>query len=118
MRSPDVMKTDVPEQLDAGSAALLRNGIRQHLAHGTLAHWLDLRALEHLDSHTLAGLIQTLRAVREFGGSVSLLVDQPRMLRVFALTGLNRIFRIYATEAEAANGRLRDGTPVNSALRP
>ncbi len=116
MRSPDVMKTDVREQLDAGSSALLRAGIREHLAHGTLAHWLDLRALEQLDSHTLAGLIQTLRAVREFGGSVSLLVDQPRMLNVFALTGLNRIFRIYATEAEAANGRLRGGTLVNSAL--
>lgn len=101
MRVTDIVKTEVREPLDQVSGLRLRAAIRHHVAQGSLQHVIDLRSLRTLDSATLAGLIQALRAVREGGGSIGLLVDQPHILKILSITGLDRIFPRYASEAQA-----------------
>lgn len=73
-----------------------------------MAHAIDLRELGSLDSPTLAALIQALRAVREAGGTISLLVRQPQVIKILSITGLDRIFAIHPdveTAAAALNAR-------------
>lgn len=60
----------------------------------------DLRPLSNIDSATLAALIRSLRAVRQVGGTIGLIVNQPNILKVLSITGLDRIFPVYSTEDE------------------
>lgn len=93
--------TSVSEPLHDIAAERLRNTIRDHVTSGRLDHLIDVRALAELDSRTLAALIRALRVVREVGGSVGLIVDQPNFLRVLSITGLDRVFPVYKDERDA-----------------
>jgi len=93
--------TGVTQPLDQVGALRLRGSLRKLLAQGKLTHAIDLRGLSVLDSPTLAGLIGALRAVREATGSLSLIVDEPRIAKILTITALDRIFPIHASESEA-----------------
>lgn len=56
--------------------------------------------MQHIDSPTLAALIRSLRAVREVGGTIGLIVNQPNIRKVFSITGLDRVFPVYSNESE------------------
>ena len=101
-RSRGIEVTPVSEALDSIAGERLRNRIRKHLHAGRRMHALDLRLLAELDSGTLAALIRVLRAVRDNGGSVGLIVNQERFLRILSITALDRVFPIFRDESMAA----------------
>jgi anti-sigma B factor antagonist len=101
VRAIDLTLTKVALPLDQVGGLRFREQIRDLVAQGMLAHCLDLRGLTELDSLTLAALIQALRSVREAGGTVSLLVDRPQIVHILTVTGLNRVFQVHGSEAEA-----------------
>ncbi len=74
------------------------------MRNGRFCHIVDLRALEVLESCTLAGLIRALRILREVGGSISLVIETPQVRKILTLTGLDRIFPTYTTLEEAQTG--------------
>ncbi len=102
---PQVIVTAVREPLHDVAGERVRSSIRQQIARGNRAHLFDLRPLAELDSTTLASLIRVLRIIREAGGSVGLIVDQPNFLRVLSITGLDRVFPVFHDE-DAANESL------------
>jgi anti-sigma B factor antagonist len=74
---------------------------------------MDLRGLVELDSPTLAALIRVMRLVREVGGSVALVVNQPNFLRILSITGLDRVFPVWPDEdAAVASLGLPDVVPA------
>jgi anti-sigma B factor antagonist len=93
--------TPVSAPLHDIASERLRNDIRDHVQAGRLDHLIDLRELAELDSRSLAALIRALRVVREAGGSVGLIVDQPNFTRVLSITGLDRVFPVYKTDRDA-----------------
>ncbi len=97
----DLTVTTVTQPLDQVGGLRLRNAIRKSVAEGKIDHALDLKGMARLDSLTLAAMIHALRAVREAGGSVSLLVQEPQILKILSITGLDRIFPIHNSELEA-----------------
>jgi len=111
VRAQDIHVTIISESLDQVSAQRLRHQLRDQLLEGRMAHAIDLRELACLDSPTLAALIQSLRAVREAGGTISLLVRQPHIIKILSITGLDRIFAIYA-DVEAAAAALNARRPI------
>src|SRR5438105_13061032 len=62
---------------------------------------VDLTAVEYLDSTGLGVLIGGLKRTRERDGDLKLICDNVRILRIFEITGLTKIFDIYRNEAEA-----------------
>lgn len=93
--------THVSEPLHDVAGKRLRNIIRDHVRRGNIDHLVDLRSLAELDSTTLGALIRGLRIAREVGGSVGLIVDQPKFLRVLSITALDRVFKVYRDENAA-----------------
>ncbi len=63
---------------------------------------INLSKVEYLDSTGLGVLIGGLKRLREAGGNLVLVAPGMRIQRIFEITGLNKIFDIYATEEEAA----------------
>jgi anti-sigma B factor antagonist len=65
---------------------------------------VDLVGLTFIDSVALGVLTEGARRLRATGGTCIVVSQDPRILRVFEITGLDRIFRIERSLAEAVEG--------------
>ena len=62
---------------------------------------VDLSAVTFIDSTGLGVLVTSLKRVRETGGSLDVVATAPRVLKVFALTGLDSVIPVHESLAEA-----------------
>jgi anti-sigma B factor antagonist len=60
---------------------------------------VDLEAVEFLDSTGLGVLVGGLKKVRTYGGSLELVCTQERLLKIFRITGLSKVFAIHGSAA-------------------
>lgn len=71
------------------------------LNNGTSKLVVDLSGVEYLDSTGLGVLIGGLKRARERDGDLKVICDNMRILRIFEITGLTKIFDIHRSEADA-----------------
>jgi anti-anti-sigma factor len=88
---------DVGARLDARTAERMKSRFKKLAAVGQHRHIIDLSRVDDLDSGGLAGLISTLRAVRETGGSIDLVASTSHVKQILELTALTRIFKVHRT---------------------
>ena len=84
-------------ELDAHSAPLLEAQLAPVSQRPSPALVVDLSAVGFIDSTGLGVLVATLKHVRESGGSLDVVVSTPRVLKVFALTGLDVVIPLHET---------------------
>jgi anti-sigma B factor antagonist len=94
----------VAGEVDVYSAPRLRERVVQLLADDVRHVVADLREVDFLDSTGLGALVGSLKRLREQDGSLKLVTGPERVAQVFRLTGLVRVFALYATVAEAMVG--------------
>jgi anti-sigma B factor antagonist len=92
-------------ELDAHVAPDLQTCLDPLLARSACAIVVDLSGVPFIDSTGLGVLVTTLKRVREADGSLDVVVTAPRVLKVFALTGLDVVIPLHATLAEALADR-------------
>lgn len=88
-------------EVDAYTAPILRDAISKILAAGHHRIVADLTDVGFLDSTGLGVLVGRLKAVRMLEGDMNLVITNERVLRNFKITGLENIFAIHATAADA-----------------
>ncbi len=88
-------------ELDAYSAPMLQAQLDPVSQRAGAALVVDLSAVGFIDSTGLGVLVTTLKHVRESEGSLDVVVTAPRVLKVFALTGLDVVIPLHATLDEA-----------------
>lgn len=91
----------VTGEIDVYSAPALREKFISLVEQGKYFLIVDLERVQFLDSTGLGVLIGGLRRVRARDGFLDLVCTQPRMLRIFQLTGLTKIFTIFNSVEEA-----------------
>jgi anti-sigma B factor antagonist len=64
---------------------------------------VDLEAVDFIDSTGLGVLIGALKRVRTHDGELVLVVTEPRILKVFEITGLLQVFTVRTNVAEAVS---------------
>ena len=94
--------------LDEVAGKALIETIRAHIEGNRPHHVIDLRAVREVDARTLRTIITIHRKIVEIGGSVRLVIENPRALRYIKLTALSRIFGVYPTPADALAGFYAD----------
>jgi anti-sigma B factor antagonist len=62
---------------------------------------VDMTDTTFIDSTTLGVLVGGLKRLRPAGGQMSLVMTDPNILKVFDITGLDRVFPIHETRGEA-----------------
>ena len=62
----------------------------------------DLAALEYADSSGIGTFVSCISAVKKAGGELRMAAVNPRIQRLFQLTGINHLMSVYPTVAEAA----------------
>jgi anti-sigma B factor antagonist len=89
---------DVAGEVDVYTAPTLRDHL---VAEGRYHLVLDLEDVAFLDSTGLGVLVGGLMRVRAHDGSLSLVCTQERILKVFRITELTKVFRIHGSVPEA-----------------
>lgn len=88
-------------EIDVYTAPKLRDTITDLVAAGSYDLVVDLSAVEFLDSTGLGVLVGGLKKVRSHDGSLSLVCAQDRLLKIFRITGLSKVFDIHPDQEAA-----------------
>jgi anti-sigma B factor antagonist len=90
--SPESLRAQVDaaviETLDQGKSSLV----------------LSLDALRAFDNSAINAIVRGLRTLRAVGGTMRLVTERDDHRKALALTGLDRVFEVYASRDEAAFG--------------
>jgi len=84
---------EVRGEVDAYSAPQLRDALREMGGEGARL-LVDLNGVDFMDSSGLGVLIGALKRAREEGGELALVCTGQNLLRLLAITGLDRVFTI------------------------
>lgn len=82
-------------EIDVYTAPKLRDQITELVSNGSYNIVIDLEAVEFLDSTGLGVLVGGLKKVRAHDGSLELVCSQERLLKIFRITGLAKVFVIH-----------------------
>ena len=97
--SPPVIA--VGGEIDVATAPQLRECLHRVIAQGEATVVLDLLGVTFLDSTALGVLVGALKRCRELGGELQVVVTDPRIVKIFEITGLTSVFTIAGSLADA-----------------
>ena len=104
-----VVVLDLQGEVDAFTAPKLKQEMVSQIERGAARIAVDLADVTYLDSTGLGVLIGGLKRTRDKGGDLVLVCPNSRISRIFDITGLSRIFEMFAAESDAL-ARLRGTT--------
>ena len=90
-------------EVDVATAPRLREQLIGLVNQGSHRIVVDLTAVDFLDSTGLGVLVGALKRVRTHDGDLALVCDEPRILKVFEITGLTKVFAMYADVDQAVS---------------
>jgi anti-sigma B factor antagonist len=94
----------VEGEIDVYTAPKLRDKITELVADGVYHLIIDMEKVEFLDSTGLGVLVGGLKKVRAHDGSLQLICNQERLLKIFRITGLAKVFTIHESAEAATSG--------------
>ena len=92
---------EVGGEIDVYTAPKLREQFTQLVDEGRHEIVVDLESVAFLDSTGLGVLVGGLKRVRAHEGSLRLVCNQERILKIFRITGLTKVFPIHTSVEEA-----------------
>jgi anti-sigma B factor antagonist len=87
--------------LDLSTASGLRDRISELVQQGVQDLVVNLEEVGFLDSSGLSALVSGLKRMQEVDGRLSLVCSNEQILKVFTVTGLDRVFTIHGSIADA-----------------
>src|SRR5688572_16265531 len=87
-------------ELDVGAADELRAALAEGTGGGATVV-VDLVGTTFIDSTTLGIISGTAKTLKRGGGNLTVVATDPRIIRIFTLTGLDRSIRMERSLAEA-----------------
>jgi anti-sigma B factor antagonist len=102
--TPGFTVIEVGGEIDVYTAPKLREKLISLVEAGSYQLIVNMEGVEFLDSTGLGVLVGGLKRVRAQDGWIDLVCTQSRILRIFKITGLNKVFNIYDTVPEAIAG--------------
>ena len=94
---------EVGGEIDVYTAPKLRERIIELVDEGQYHLVVDLEKVEFLDSTGLGVLVGGLKRVRGHDGSLQLVCTQEKILKIFRITGLTKVFPIHGSVADAVS---------------
>jgi anti-sigma B factor antagonist len=82
-------------EVDVYTAPRFRERLIELVSEGKQQIIVDLEGVDFLDSTGLGVLVGGLKRLRSHDGDLSLVCTQSRILKVFEITGLTKVFSIY-----------------------
>ena len=99
-----------PEEIDITNAPELRSALLVAAAHGRGRLVIDMTGTQFCDSSGLHTLLAAHKRAQAEGGELLLVISAAPVLRVFALTGIDRMIPNFTTLDEALAQTSADGS--------
>jgi anti-sigma B factor antagonist len=93
---------EVKGEIDVYTAPKLREKLIELVSEGSYNVVVNLEGVDFLDSTGLGVLVGALKRVKAHDGSLSLVCTQDKILKIFKITGLTKVFPIHPSVEEAA----------------
>ncbi|GGM39221.1 STAS domain-containing protein [Dactylosporangium sucinum] len=106
--SGDHTVLEVGGEVDVYTAPRLREKLVELVEQGSRHVVVDLSRVEFLDSTGLGVLVGALKRLRAVNGTFGLVCSHERLLKIFRITALDRVFSLYDSVAAATAA---DGDP-------
>jgi anti-sigma B factor antagonist len=91
----------VKGEVDVYTAPRLREKLVELVSQGRRQIVVDLEGVDFLDSTGLGVLVGGLKRLRSHGGELTLVCTHQRILKVFEITGLTKVFSIVGSVDQA-----------------
>lgn len=88
-------------EIDVYTAPRLRQTLIDLIEKGATRIVVDMAAVDFLDSTGLGVLVGGLKRVKAKEGTLKLVVSQEKILKIFDITGLTKVFPIFSSLDEA-----------------
>jgi anti-sigma B factor antagonist len=99
---------DVKGEIDVYTAPKLREKLIELVSEGSYDVVVNLEGVDFLDSTGLGVLVGALKRVKAHDGSLSLVCTQDKILKIFKITGLTKVFPIHSSVDEAAGASTQE----------
>ena len=101
----DITVVEVGGEIDVYTAPKLREQLIELVSNGRYQLVVDMENVDFLDSTGLGVLVGGLKRVRAHDGSLRLVCTQERILKIFRITGLTKVFPIHGSVDEALTAK-------------
>jgi len=88
-------------EVDVYTAPKLKEGLVSLIGEGCTNLVIDLEGVSFIDSSGLGVLVSALRRARERDGAVRIVCTRENILKIFRITGLDKVFPVFTDIAEA-----------------
>ncbi len=99
--SDDVYVISLTGEVDLYTAPEFKEQLVDVIGNGASTVVVDLTGTTFIDSTTLGVLVGGVKRLRPEGGQLALVCSDRNILKIFEITGLDKVFPIHATLAEA-----------------
>src|SRR5579884_2763819 len=103
---PDFTVLTVTGEVDVYTAPLLRQRLVDLATTGVSLVVVNLEPVSFLDSTGLGVLVSALNRFRRQQGDLELICSDPKLVRIFEITGLTKVFTIHPSLDAVAAGAL------------
>ncbi len=100
-RGTDVCYVRLEGEIDVYTAPRLKEELVSVVESGCPNVVVDMEKVGFIDSSGLGVLVSALRRARERDGVVRIVCTRDNILKIFRITGLDKVFPIYANAEEA-----------------
>ena len=97
----DVTVIALAGEVDLYTAPEFKEALLEAIADGAQTVVVDLTDTTFIDSTTLGVLVGGLKRLRPEGRTLALVCSDQNITKIFEITGLDKVFPIHATRAEA-----------------
>jgi anti-sigma B factor antagonist len=109
-----VFTVSVAGEVDLATAPELKEALAEIAGAGATGVLVDLSKATFIDSTTLGVLMGAVRRIRPAGGEVVIACHDTNIRKIFEITLLDRVFRIFETPGPAVEYlREREGAPLS-----
>ena len=92
---------EIQGEIDVYTSPRVKETINELIEKENYQLLINLEKVRYIDSTGLVVLIGALKKVREHSGRILLVCTNPQIKKIFNITGLVKIFEIFASEEEA-----------------
>jgi len=100
-RDKDVCSVDLSGEIDVYTAPRLKEELVSVIESGCPNVIVNMEQVGFIDSSGLGVLVSALRRARERDGVVRIVCTRDNILKIFRITGLDKVFPIFGDAAEA-----------------
>ena len=100
-RENDICLMRLEGEIDVYTAPNLKEGLVEQIESGCVNILIDLEGVTFIDSSGLGVLVGGLRRAKENSGAIRLVCSRDNVLKIFRITGLDKVFPIFTDAQEA-----------------